>query len=47
MSTYTMTFNEKIIGKLMIWNNNTITTNIANIDIQDPITYGQTAIFSE
>ena len=42
-----MTLNGKTIGKLMIWNNTTNTTNPANIDIQDPITYGQTAIFSE
>jgi len=47
MSTYIMTFNGKNIGKLMIWNNTTDTTNPANIDIQDPITYGQTTIFSE
>jgi hypothetical protein len=47
MGTYTMTFNDKIIGKLMLWNDDIITTNIGNIDIQDPITYGQTAIFSE
>lgn len=47
MSTYTMTMNGKTIGKCMLWSNDTITTNIANIDIQDPITYGQTPIFSE
>lgn len=42
-----MTMNGKTIGKCMLWSNDTITTNIANIDIQDPITYGQTPIFSE
>lgn len=47
MSSYTLTMNSKIIGKIMIWNNDNITTNTANIDIQDPITYGQTPIFSE
>jgi hypothetical protein len=47
MSTYTMTLNDKTIGKFMIWSNNDITANRANIDVQDPITYGITNIFSE
>jgi hypothetical protein len=47
MSTYTMTLNGKTIGKLMIRNNDGIITEDANIDIQDPITYGKIAIFSE
>ena len=47
MATYTITLNEKIIGKMMIWNNEIVTDNKDNIDIQDPIVYGQTKIFSE
>ena len=47
MSRYTITFNGKTIGKLLIRNNDGITTNTANIDIQDPITYAKTSIFSE
>lgn len=46
MSTYTMTFNDKTIGKLMLWNT-TATVNTNSVDIQDPITYGTTNIFSE
>ncbi|MEI6672321.1 MAG: hypothetical protein WCL02_02945 [bacterium] len=46
MSTYMMTFNDKTIGKLMVWNA-TATVNNNSIDIQDPITYGTTNIFSE
>jgi len=47
MSTYTMTINEKTIGKLIIRNKGIITDNTNNIDIKDPISYGQTTIFSE
>jgi hypothetical protein len=42
-----MTFNGKNIGKIMIRSNNSITSDTANIDIQDPMTYGQTPIFTE
>jgi hypothetical protein len=47
MSTYTIALNDKTIGKLMIWNKGMITDNTDNINIQDPISYGQTPIFSE
>lgn len=47
MSSYTMTLNEKTIGKLMLWSNDSVTANAAHIDLQDPITYGKTAIFTE
>lgn len=47
MSVYTITYNEKVIGKLMIRNKDDITANAANIDLQDPITYGKTTVFSE
>ncbi len=47
INTYTMTFNGKNIGKLLIWNNDTIAENWPNIDIQDPIIYGKTSVFSE
>jgi len=47
MSTYTVALDEKIIGKFLIWNTNSITTNTTTIDLQDPITYGTTPIFTE
>ena len=47
MSTYTIALNGKTIGKLMIWSNDSVTANAANIDLQDPITYGKTNIFTE
>jgi hypothetical protein len=47
MSTYTMTLNGKTIGKLMLRSNDSVTANTDNINIQDPITYGKTSIFSE
>ena len=47
MSTYTMTFQGKNIGKILIWNNNDITLDAANIDLQDSLTYGTTKIFSQ
>lgn len=47
MSTYTIELNGKTLGKIMIWKNDTITDNTANIDIQDPISYGKTSIFTE
>lgn len=47
MYTYTITLDSKTIGKMMIWSNDSITANTANINIQDPITYGKTSIFSE
>jgi hypothetical protein len=47
MSSYTVTFNGKTIGKFLIWSTNSITMNSAAIDLQDPITYGKTSIFTE
>lgn len=47
MSIYTMVFNDKTIGKLLIWNTTDITANATAIDLQDPITYGKTPIFTE
>ncbi|MEI7918874.1 MAG: hypothetical protein WCH65_01305 [bacterium] len=47
IATYTITFNKKNIGKLLIWNNDSITTTPENIQLQDPIAYGTTKIFTE
>ena len=47
MSTYTIALNGKNIGKLMIWSNDSVTANTANIDLQNPLTYGKTNIFTE
>jgi len=47
MNTYTITYNAKTIGKLMLRSMDNITANTANVDVLDPITYGQTTIFSE
>lgn len=47
MNTYTITINQKTIGKIMIWSDDIVTAHTENIDIQDPNTYGQTSIFSE
>lgn len=45
MGTYTMAFNGKTIGKIMIWNATPISK--ANVELQNPITYGTTDIFTE
>ena len=47
MSTYTVTFNGKTIGKMMLRSNDDITANPSNINLSDPMTYGTTDIFSE
>ena len=47
MSTYTLVINDKKIGKIMIRSNDDVTADSANINVQDPINYGTTEIFSE
>ena len=42
-----MMINDKKIGKIMIRSNDDVTADSANINVQDPITYGTTDVFSE
>lgn len=47
MSTYTMTFDGKHIGTMLVWNNESIAGESANIELLDPVTYGKTSAFSQ
>ncbi len=47
MSIYTLAMDDKILGKIMVRTKGSIIENKDTIDILDPITYGQTKVFSE
>lgn len=47
MRIYTLTMDEKTLGKIMVRTKGSIIENKDTIDIIDPISYGKTKVFSE
>jgi len=47
MRVYILTMDDKTLGKIMVRAKGNIIENKDTVDILDPITYGQTKVFSE